>query len=325
MTDQPTNDPTAPDPEHICRFCNAWGVKPGQTCLACGQLNPPENPTPTPEKNAFGRALDALHEVLTDEDRAAMDKELERREKHYPTPVTGDFVKGQTAPAHEALDPQGPTLRNVNITICQPCLDGIGSECHTPGCALYLHHVDLPIAPELYTILPDSPLSQQQPEALDPAAETLYKKAHRYIHELSCREREWIMSIPANPREDVDIVLSDALRAEHQRAEAAEARVREVEHQLEMLSDGMRRAGWGQGEIDCLATLEEKFEGIEPALKNAEADNAKLRAAIEYELEHTPQAVRVCESGGPEDITASLSVTCLKLRERVAELESKVS
>lgn len=45
------------------------------------------------------------------------------------------------------------TLREITIVICRLCLDGQGSECHTPGCALYLHRVDLPIAPEMYTVL----------------------------------------------------------------------------------------------------------------------------------------------------------------------------
>lgn len=44
-------------------------------------------------------------------------------------------------------------LKRVEITICEACLDGEGDECHTPGCALYLHSVDLPIAPEMYKVI----------------------------------------------------------------------------------------------------------------------------------------------------------------------------
>lgn len=44
-------------------------------------------------------------------------------------------------------------LKLVQMWICQGCLDGDGDECHTPGCAMYLHSVDLPIAPELYEVL----------------------------------------------------------------------------------------------------------------------------------------------------------------------------
>lgn len=44
-------------------------------------------------------------------------------------------------------------LKQVKIWLCQGCLDGDGEECHTPGCALYLHKVDLPIMPELYEVL----------------------------------------------------------------------------------------------------------------------------------------------------------------------------
>jgi hypothetical protein len=36
-------------------------------------------------------------------------------------------------------------LKLIAITICEPCLKGDGEECHTPGCALWLHAVDLPI------------------------------------------------------------------------------------------------------------------------------------------------------------------------------------
>ncbi len=44
-------------------------------------------------------------------------------------------------------------IKHIKIRICEACLDGIGQECHTPGCALFLHSVDLPIAPELYEVL----------------------------------------------------------------------------------------------------------------------------------------------------------------------------
>ena len=44
-------------------------------------------------------------------------------------------------------------LRTIVITLCQACLDGEGEECHTPGCAMFLHRVDLPFAPESYEVL----------------------------------------------------------------------------------------------------------------------------------------------------------------------------
>ena len=44
---------------------------------------------------------------------------------------------------------QQPKLRHVKIWLCQPCIDGEGEECHTPGCVLFLHRVDLPIHEEL--------------------------------------------------------------------------------------------------------------------------------------------------------------------------------
>jgi hypothetical protein len=41
-------------------------------------------------------------------------------------------------------------LKRIEITICEACLAGEGEECHTPGCALMLHSVSLPIDSLLY-------------------------------------------------------------------------------------------------------------------------------------------------------------------------------
>jgi hypothetical protein len=50
-----------------------------------------------------------------------------------------------------------PEVVRVAMSICRPCLDGVGQECHTPGCALWMHKVDLPIGPEFYELLPARP------------------------------------------------------------------------------------------------------------------------------------------------------------------------
>lgn len=47
-------------------------------------------------------------------------------------------------------------LKRVELTICQPCLDGDGDECHTPGCALWMHRVDIPIDRSTYRVVPDT-------------------------------------------------------------------------------------------------------------------------------------------------------------------------
>jgi hypothetical protein len=44
-------------------------------------------------------------------------------------------------------------IKHIAIWICEACLAGEGSQCHTPGCSLFLHGVDLPIHRELYVIL----------------------------------------------------------------------------------------------------------------------------------------------------------------------------
>lgn len=31
-----------------------------------------------------------------------------------------------------------PALRRVSVKICEPCLDGQPSECHTPGCVFWM-------------------------------------------------------------------------------------------------------------------------------------------------------------------------------------------
>ena len=42
-----------------------------------------------------------------------------------------------------------PEVRRVIVNLCVACIKGEGQECHTPGCALFLHRVDLPIHEEL--------------------------------------------------------------------------------------------------------------------------------------------------------------------------------
>jgi hypothetical protein len=44
-------------------------------------------------------------------------------------------------------------LKQIKITICEGCLNGKGDECHTPGCALCWHKIDLPIYHEMYEVI----------------------------------------------------------------------------------------------------------------------------------------------------------------------------
>ena len=45
-------------------------------------------------------------------------------------------------------------LKTIKITLCEACLQGLGEECHTPGCALFIHNSPgLPIYPALYEVL----------------------------------------------------------------------------------------------------------------------------------------------------------------------------
>jgi hypothetical protein len=42
-------------------------------------------------------------------------------------------------------DPEIP-VRLVQLWLCDPCLDGMGGQCHTPGCALWINRApDLPL------------------------------------------------------------------------------------------------------------------------------------------------------------------------------------
>jgi hypothetical protein len=43
------------------------------------------------------------------------------------------------------MSEQDYPVHTVTLRICEPCIDGVGEECHTPGCDLWLHAVDIPI------------------------------------------------------------------------------------------------------------------------------------------------------------------------------------
>ena len=58
-----------------------------------------------------------------------------------------------------------PVVRRIETRICDACLKGIGRMCHTPGCVLCRHVVDLPLMPELYEVLPDRTLEAAQEDA----------------------------------------------------------------------------------------------------------------------------------------------------------------
>src|SRR5690606_34771936 len=70
-------------------------------------------------------------------------------------PATACWLHG----AHERSPPMTDTpikIKRIAIWICEPCLNGEGQECHTAGCALFLHRVDLPIHPEIYEVLEEA-------------------------------------------------------------------------------------------------------------------------------------------------------------------------
>jgi hypothetical protein len=52
--------------------------------------------------------------------------------------------------ADPAADPAAdrPYLTQVILTLCSPCLNGAGGECHVPGCALWMNRApDQPLWP----------------------------------------------------------------------------------------------------------------------------------------------------------------------------------
>lgn len=60
--------------------------------------------------------------------------------------------RGQSAefvPASGVTDNGGAYL-----PVCQPCIDGEGSECHTPGCAFWMHDVPPSGADTIFTVAP---------------------------------------------------------------------------------------------------------------------------------------------------------------------------
>jgi hypothetical protein len=70
-------------------------------------------------------------------------------------------VSGATA--GQADDVEIP-VRLVQLLMCDPCIDGEGDECHTPGCALWIHDVPKPSLRAMVTIIdaaPDPGIAQE--------------------------------------------------------------------------------------------------------------------------------------------------------------------
>lgn len=68
-------------------------------------------------------------------------------------------------------------IKQIKISLCEACLNGEGEECHSPGCALFLHNSPgYPITPELYTVIQEWDESDTKPAyALDRATDTRVK------------------------------------------------------------------------------------------------------------------------------------------------------
>ncbi len=61
-------------------------------------------------------------------------------------------------------------LKLVTMWICEACLNGEGKECHTPGCALWLHRVDLPVDRRLYKVVQETE-EEEAPDGHEKAKE----------------------------------------------------------------------------------------------------------------------------------------------------------
>lgn len=70
-------------------------------------------------------------------------------------------------PEPEEKETEGPRVRHVEMWLCEDCIKGVGEECHTPGCALFLHPVGLSIAPELLVFLDEPPKCDPVPKRVE--------------------------------------------------------------------------------------------------------------------------------------------------------------
>lgn len=83
-------------------------------------------------------------------------------------------LSGSQGQAPEAVAGE-PEVLLVQMQVCRACLDGVGQECHTAGCAMWLHKVDLPFDPNIYQVIPTPPVEA------DKDAETLREEVEAFV------------------------------------------------------------------------------------------------------------------------------------------------
>jgi len=54
-------------------------------------------------------------------------------------PSEGEWLEGRHRNSPSRAPSADPTLNHVNLILCDLCLDGVGGECHVPGCAMWLN------------------------------------------------------------------------------------------------------------------------------------------------------------------------------------------
>ena len=101
-------------------------------------------------------------------------------------------------------------VRAVIVHLCVACIKGVGQECHTPGCALFLHRVDIPIMEELledaepYFVLADAADAWRQRRLVGMARDARLEAAVDAVRRASSAGTE------AEPRPSIAAALADA-------------------------------------------------------------------------------------------------------------------
>jgi hypothetical protein len=184
------------------------------------------------------------------------------------------MTPGQAPGTEVTRDPEIP-VHLVQLRLCDPCLDGVGEQCHTPGCSLWIHDAPKPairgsqgvtiLGPALEPFMTREDFAARQPNGadelpepaagVDPASAAYRVEAHAFNAVTRALAPDTFM--PLSERQAVAQAVVAAIEPvirEDERVVAAASPLAEENKRLRMLIGELLAAATpGQARAACEA------------------------------------------------------------------------
>lgn len=94
------------------------------------------------------------------------------------------------------MSPDEPAVKLYAIYLCDPCVKGVGGECHTPGCSMFLNRApDLPLRPPMTVPIQEFRCGQVEAEKDRPLTQPICNNCGARQHAAATHPEEFFSKI----------------------------------------------------------------------------------------------------------------------------------